>query len=925
MPKIARTSAKNLMVLVALDDMCPPKLLEEAATFGSDLLIPNIRAMMAGGWSYFTNCHATVPICKASRTSMFASWSPFRTEVFNNEADDADRYDYTQSWPAIFKRKGQVDAYGKLTHEPVPQNAIIEAMYTRDHPISKNSGLALEITDQSGISGSAHQVFKNVRLSPRTTTRDNADTAYCTVTLNGAGDAIASVAFTEKRATDPATFAVDPAPRFELGASGSNYEVGDTLEIGGLGYNPATDTYSMPDARLTVTVTELTSFFYFEDEGEHQYGVFTKAGEVVKGDALIASSAAAIFARLASEDDLSRRLLMFGLKGPHTPLVPDQDYLDMHPVEDITIPTGYDLASSYIARFYAEYAATDLYDDDALIPFIQHYLAAIEEMDADLGTIIDANVDAGLWSRTNWCVWSDHSFQLGNQNTVDLPEGIYKKFQPLSTATSCFLAIRDPSIAAGTIDEPVSALDIGPTMLRMAGIAVPDHFEGQSLLPAMRRPTRWRNSRAALSFCFGNTRSTKSVSTPAGRKPCGLMTMLNGEERLFRDDIDPLNKTDLSGLAGYATALAESQDARDTEFARLGWSTVGTGGDDIFLPSGAAETMTGGEGDDSYIIRNPATVVVENTGEGNDRVIFQPDDVDVGTFTVPDNVEFVQIEPTTNPVNITLGAGGQTVIGRFSTVTGGIGNDSIIASDASGAVTVDAAQGDDFVQGAPGEDDSITGGSGNDTLKGRTGDDSIFGGGGDNSIGGGGGNDSLTASTGNDTIFGGSDADIIYGSGGIDLLQGDTGADLIYAGAGNDLVYGGKNADTLYGEGGDDVLKPGSGADSVYGGTGANIFEIGFISGNHSIKDWSTGTGNKVRFIPGLGFGAAGAAGADILTVFLANSTDVGADCQLTIPETGAVITFTGKLKASFTAADFEVANFVEVDSGDDDDSGGND
>lgn len=921
MPKVARISAKNLTVGVFIDDLCALKLMVEAVQFGSPLLIPNFRALMAEA-AHFNYMQACVPICKASRASMFAGQTPLKTRVWNNEADDAVQYDFTKSWVAQFKALGQVDGIGKLTHEPDPQQAIIDACYTRMHLIIKNAAKAISITSQSGITGTANQVFTNVRLVPKTTADSKADPAYCTVTLNGAGNAIASVALTEKRATDATTHIVDAAPRFESGTSGARLTVGDTLQIEGLDYSPVTGEFAMPAARLVVTVTELTTFFYYEDEGPLEYGTFTKASTVQKGDNLITEYADTVFARLESEDDLSRRLVLLGLKGPHTPLVPDQVYLDMHPLGSITIPTGYDEPSPFMERYLQEYAATELYDAGKLQEFARYYLASVEEVDARIGEIIASLKAHGLWDRTNFFLWSDHSYAIGNQNSSTLQEGIHKKFQNFGTATASEFILRDPAYpAAVEITEPVSAIDIGPTMLEMAGIPIPAYMEGQSLLPAIRSPGSWRNDRAVISFCFGNLTAVKMASTPFGRRPCRLVKLFNNEVLLYRDDIDPLNKTSLANRPDHAAALAEMQIGMDTELTRIGLTTTSGSGNGLYMDFDGG-MLDGGLGDDTYIIGAPATIT--DTG-GNDQMVVQLGDQHTTTFTVSPGIEKTFFDPTLDPLAVTLPDTGAGIVGRFTTVTGGSGNDTIEQSGSGdGGLSADGHGGDDYIKGTPNQKDTLSGGAGNDTLKGSSGNDILDGGGGDNRLGGGADDDSITGSTGNDSIFGGGGKDSIYGGGGIDSLQGDSGNDLIYAGAGNDSVYGGQGGDTLYGEGGDDVMKPGAGTNVLYGGTGANLFEIGFLTGSTTIADWSAGSGNKVRFIPGIGFGAAGASGASILTTFLANSADVGADCVLTIPGSSVTITFTGKLKASFTAADFEVAVFEEIDTDDDTESGGN-
>ncbi len=53
------------------------------------------------------------------------------------------------------------------------------------------------------------------------------------------------------------------------------------------------------------------------------------------------------------------------------------------------------------------------------------------------------------------------------------------------------LIVRGPDVAAGAVvDDPVGTIDLAPTMLRAAGVDVPDHMEGEPLFDLDGTPTR---------------------------------------------------------------------------------------------------------------------------------------------------------------------------------------------------------------------------------------------------------------------------------------------------------------------------------------------------------------------------------------------------------------------------------------------------
>ena len=128
-------------------------------------------------------------------------------------------------------------------------------------------------------------------------------------------------------------------------------------------------------------------------------------------------------------------------------------------------------------------------------------------------------------------------------------------------------------------------------------------------------------------------------------------------------------------------------------------------------------------------------------------------------------------------------------------------NGSVIASHATAlvtTVTVDGGKGHDnlHVDANVAVNASLTGGIGNDTLVG-----SMLG---TNVLVGGVGKDNMTGGNLNDVLDGGNGGDILTGGAGDDNLSGGNGSDTLDAGAGADIVVGGNGRDALWGgEGGD--------------------------------------------------------------------------------------------------------------------------
>ncbi len=92
----------------------------------------------------------------------------------------------------------------------------------------------------------------------------------------------------------------------------------------------------------------------------------------------------------------------------------------------------------------------------------------ITAMDAWAGDLIEEVKDAGLYEDTVIFFWTDHG--------VGLPRA---KRWLYSSGTHIPLIVRIPGKNGGVVDKQlVNSVDLGPTVLNLAGIEVPKHFQG---------------------------------------------------------------------------------------------------------------------------------------------------------------------------------------------------------------------------------------------------------------------------------------------------------------------------------------------------------------------------------------------------------------------------------------------------------------
>jgi len=314
---------------------------------------------------------------------------------------------------------------------------------------------------------------------------------------------------------------------------------------------------------------------------------------------------------------------------------------------------------------------------------------------------------------------------------------------------------------------------------------------------------------------------------------------------------------------------------------------------DVLNGYGGADTLSGGLGNDTYIIDQLIDTVVELAGGGTDTVNASI------SYVLPAEVErlvltgIASINGTGNSLannitgnigaNVLLGLeGNDSILGGLGddTLDGGPGNDSLngnvgvdtvtyAASDFG--VTVDlsiviaqntAGAGRDTITNV----ENLTGSDLADRLTGNTRDNVIEGRDGDDTLDGGAGIDtasyaSADADTGvtvnlssthpQNTIGAGIDTllrfENLLGSAGNDVLNGNVGDNLIAGAAGNDSLTGAAGVDTLVGGVGIDTLTGGAGEDAfVFSDSGSFSGVSPFAHGNAAevmvISDFVPGT-----------------------------------------------------------------------------------
>lgn len=181
------------------------------------------------------------------------------------------------------------------------------------------------------------------------------------------------------------------------------------------------------------------------------------------------------------------------------------------------------------------------------------YWGMVKRLDEAYGRLLDALKSLDLLDNTIVLFTSDHGCHFKTRN------GEYKR--------SCHEAsIRVPTVftgpgffGGGQIQELVSLIDLPPTLLDAAGIAVPDEMQGRSIMPLLRgngdpewpREVFIQISESGVSRAIRTHRWTYAVSAPGldGRSIAGSENYT--ESHLYDLHVDPHELNNLIGSEAH--------------------------------------------------------------------------------------------------------------------------------------------------------------------------------------------------------------------------------------------------------------------------------------------------------------------------------------------------------------------------------------
>lgn len=240
-----------------------------------------------------------------------------------------------------------------------------------------------------------------------------------------------------------------------------------------------------------------------------------------------------------------------GFYRPHRPLQVPKSYFEAFPLDSIRRPeepkeddwNDMPEFARHLARTHAHKPLHNgLSDHEFMVandqwdPTIQAYHASIAFVDRQIGRLLDALEENPRGRETVVILVSDHGWHLGEKKH-------WCKGAIWEQTTHIPFIVRTSGVEAGSVcTQPVSLIDVFPSLADLAGLPLPAYLDGKSVKPQLEDPTLAR-SPAISSYGEGNT----SIRSEKWR----YIRYEDGSEELYNHHADPNEWTNQAQIPEY--------------------------------------------------------------------------------------------------------------------------------------------------------------------------------------------------------------------------------------------------------------------------------------------------------------------------------------------------------------------------------------
>ena len=232
--------------------------------------------------------------------------------------------------------------------------------------------------------------------------------------------------------------------------------------------------------------------------------------------------------------------LACGLYKPHLAFVAPRKYYEAFPLETIELPPHReddldDIPPAGIKMANPKGDHAKFLESGRWKAAIQSYLATCAYTDMNVGRLLDALEASPHKDNTIIVLWGDHGWSLGEKEH-------WRKFALWEETTRVpYLWVAPGVTQPGTrSSRPVDLMSVYPTLCELAGIEVPAHVEGKSIVSLLEDPKAAWSHPAITTHGRGN----HAVRTEEHR----YIRYADGSEELYAHPEDPYEWKNLAGL-----------------------------------------------------------------------------------------------------------------------------------------------------------------------------------------------------------------------------------------------------------------------------------------------------------------------------------------------------------------------------------------
>ena len=281
-----------------------------------------------------------------------------------------------------------------------------------------------------------------------------------------------------------------------------------------------------------------------------------------------ALQAAYIISKMQAGD--TGKLWAYGVHRPHSPFVVPQAYFDMiapvvanppglfqvpfDPANDAALANLPGAALSVINP--NRKVPAGVYQTGEYNPWIRAYLAAIAYADDCIGRVLDKIEDCGLDQNTLIVLWSDNGMQFGEKQCG-------RKFTLWERVLRVPLMIAGPGVVPRHVPQPVSLMDIYPTVAALTGITAPYPLSGTDLSGTVLGTA----NPVGVALSAWVRKSDPGIALSVRTQEYRFTRYWNGQCELYDHTFDPHEHNNLAGNPTYQPVINSLQSLLPTSLA----------------------------------------------------------------------------------------------------------------------------------------------------------------------------------------------------------------------------------------------------------------------------------------------------------------------------------------------------------------------